>query len=295
MSDFDDNWHISGLPDLDAPVEAVPKQPFLQKMQQQQAAQPQYQAQQVVRPQYQAQQARPQYQTQQGRPQYQQPMYRAPYGGYAQSAMQSTYFAAERNANLVECNKLMKHFSAKSELYKNYEACYSEIRKRMDTNVAPLTFGIIVLAVAAFLIYYTFSSRHKDTILTYGIISAIITFIGASLVALFFILKFVNKKKLNEKFEELGKMSTELSLLYNGYSNCVLPPEYTDPKIIMKIQYLLASGRCINIGDSLKYLLSFGNSMRLINAERPLFNQVTSERFGGQTAFFNAVRFMNLR
>ena len=119
--------------------------------------------------------------------------------------------------------------------------------------------------------------------------------IGAGLILLFALKKRYNKKKIEELYTQLGELSNQLNLLYNGFSNCILPPEFTDPRILFKLQSLIISGRCVTIGNAINALLSVRNTYMRINQAKSQFQQDTAARFNGTPAFFNAVRYLDLR
>ena len=119
--------------------------------------------------------------------------------------------------------------------------------------------------------------------------------IGAGLILLFALKKRYNKKKIEDLYTQLGELSNQLNLLYNGFSNCILPPEFTDPRILFKLQSLIISGRCVTIGNAINALLSVRNTYMRINQAKSQFQQDTAARFNGTPAFFNAVRYLDLR
>ena len=103
------------------------------------------------------------------------------------------------------------------------------------------------------------------------------------------------KKKIEELYTKLGELSNQLNLLYNGFSNCILPPEFTDPRILFKLQALIMSGRCVTIGNAINSLLSVQNTYARMNSAKAQFQKDTAERFNGTPAFFNAARYLDLR
>ena len=340
MSDFDDNWQLTGssdpaTPDIQPhqieaqnaaqPVFQQPVQP-VQPMQPMQNVQPQMPVKQAAEPQAQAagsqqngapafQQplaqpyAQPMYQQPVAQPYNSQPMYQQPgfqqpvynnqpgmqgYGYPAQPANYQ-YIEAEREKNLNECARMINHFSPKVDLYQEYEQCKTDIARYSRQSVAPLVWGILVSLFGMIFVYSAVTSNSQDSIITNAVIAGVLVLFGAGLVVLFVLKKIHNKKKTEALYVRLGELSTELNLLYNGFSNCVLPPEFTDPRILFKIQSLIISGRCVTINNAVNSLLSLQNTYMRINMARTQFLQDTAARFDGKPAFFNAVRYMNLR
>lgn len=310
MSDFNDNWQLTGSSD--------PATPDIQphQIEQQPAAQPVFQqpaVPQAVQPVFQQpvipQSAQPVYQQpavpQSAQPVAPQPMYQQPqYGqpvmqgyGYPPQAVayQNINYAEEREKNLNEITRMINHFSPKVDIYQDYENCKTDIVRYSRSSVAPLVWGIIVVLFGLIPAFGAITANYKDTIIQNAIIAGVLILIGAGLITLFILKKVYNKKKVDALYEKLGELSTELNLLYNGFSNCVLPAEYTDPRILFKIQSLIVSGRCITIGNALNAMLAVRNTYMRINAAKTQFLKDTAERFEGKPAFFNAVRYLDLR
>ncbi len=326
MSDFDDNWQLTGSSD--------PATPDIQPHQIENQAQPQPVYQQPVQPVYQQpvqQAAQPVYQ----QPEYQQPVYQQPvqygqpqpaYQGYQQPQAPQTYaqpvyqqgaypqngmpgfgfpgqpvtyqnidYAAEREKNLSECSRMINHFSPKVDLYQDYEKCKTDIVRYSKTSTAPLVWGIIVCVFGLVLAYTAATASYKDNIIGYAIAAGVTELIGAGLIVLYVLKKKHCKKKTEDLYKKMEELSNELFLLYNGFSNCILPPEYTDPRILFKIQSLIVAGTCLTVESALNALLSLQGAYIRINAARAQFQIDTSSRFNGKPAFFNAVRYFNLR
>lgn len=321
MSDFNDNWQLTGSSDPATPdiqphqidsqpvaqpayqqqvypqqpvPQTVPQQAYQQQMNQP-VPQPVYQ-QPVNQPVYQQPVAQPVYQ-QAGGPQqvYNQPV--MPGYGYPPQAVpyQNIDYAAEREKNLNECARMVNHFSPKVDLYQDYESCKTDIARYSRVSVAPLVWGIVVMLFGSIFVFSAVTANYKDTIIQNAIAAGIIELLGAGLITLFILKKVLNKKKVEALYTRLGELSTELNLLYNGFSNCVLPSEFTDPRILFKIQSMIISGRCVTIGNALNSLLSYHNTYMRINSAKAQFQMDTAERFEGKPAFFNAVRYLDLR
>lgn len=288
------------------PVQAVPQAPAYQQV-------PAYQLQQPVQPAMQPayQQYQPGYvapapvsQVQPGRPvSYGQPSSQQPvqafmpgysYGGQP-VVYQNANYAAETEANLTELNKMINHFQSKVDVFQKYEKCRNDIKRFSQTSVAPFVWGILIAISGLSALFTMFSSKSKDAKLVSGIVTGVLLLIGAGMIALFFIKKKRHAAKCEELYKQLVDLSSELNIIYNGYSNCCLPPEFTDPRILYKIQSLLRTGRYVTIGNALNYLLSIGRTYTNIQAAKGQFLKETAEIFNGKPAFFNAFRYFNLR
>lgn len=220
--------------------------------------------------------------------------------GYGYPAQPVAYqnnvdFAAEREKNLNEIARMINHFSPKVDLYQDYEKCKTDIVRYSRASVAPLVWGIIIDLIGLILVYTAITANYKDNIIGYSIAAAVTLLIGSGMIALFIFKKKHGKKKVEELYKKLNELSNELNILYNGFSNCILPAEYSDPRILLKIQSLISSGRCLTIGNALNLLLSVPNTYARIGAAKAQFEKDTAARFDGKPAFFNAVRYINIR
>ena len=243
----------------------------------------------------------PMYQQPMAQPMYQQPAYAQPVTGYSYAVQsqpvqyRTVDYGAEREKNLNECNRMINHFSPKVDLYQDYEKCKTDIVRYSRSSVAPLVWGIIVCIIGLSLVFSAVTSNYKDNIIAYGIVAGVFVLAGVGLILLFILKKRYNKKKIEELYTKLGELSNQLNLLYNGFSNCILPPEFTDPRILFKLQALIMSGRCVTIGNAINSLLSVQNTYARMNSAKAQFQKDTAERFNGTPAFFNAARYLDLR
>lgn len=321
MADFDNDWKISGTPDPATPdpqpaqVQAQPVQPAVQAPVQPAQAQPYQQTgyaypsqPQVQQPVYQ----QPVYQ----QPAYQQPAYQQPayqqgrvYPGaqaapvYGYPAQQVPYqqmdyaaFNAQREQSLNECTKMINHFSPKVDLFQKYENVNRDIARFSIPPKKLLVWGIVLASVGLVLtVVNYFTTKYPTTRLIYCIFYGSFILAGGGMLLGFFLKKKNNNKKLENLIVEAGELSTELTLLYNRFGNCTLAPEYVDPRILFKLQSLILTGRCATINDALNLLLTYQRNYAVIQAAKSKHIEETEKRYEGKAAFFNAVRYFNLR
>ncbi len=330
MSDFDENWQIKGTPDPATPAvqpnqvqsqpvvsspyqpqpapqvpvqpQTAPVQPYQQAPVMQQPVQPSYQQAPVMQPQMQqgypqAQVVQPQMQP--GQPIYQAPVYQTmPGAGYAyptQPMMYNSAFAQAREAALAELNTILNHFAPKVDVYQKYENVNKDIEKYSKTSRAPIVWGIIVALLGIFFLFDgIFGVKHAADKVPYYIIAGIFAAIGAGLIALFFLKMKSHKKKKEDLIVEAGELSNQLQLIYNGCGNCPVAPEYSDPRILFKLQAIIISGRCATVPEALTTLLTLQRNFQRIEQAKAQFAAETSARYDGKPAFFNAIRYFNL-
>ena len=293
MSDFNDDWQLVGTPDPATP-QVQPHQTQVQQVTQ--PTYPQQFAQPVQTPTAYPQQpaAQPVYKQSFIQQSYQQP----PVYNYGQAPMyqQTIDYGPEREANLAELNRLINHFSPHVDLYQQYEKCNADITKFARTSVAPLVWGIILFVLSVvYLVISVIQIKSKDTLIVYTICTSVVILAGAGLIALYIIKKKRHAKKLEELIVQSRDMSDQLFLLYNGFSNCQLAPEFTDPRILFKLQSLILTGRCFTIFQAMNALLSISNTYMRINKAKADFTAETAARHDGIPSFFNAARFFRLR
>ncbi len=303
-------------PQASAPVQPyqqapVMQQPVQQTYQQapvmQQPVQQPYQQAPVMQPQMQPQmqQGYPQSQVvqpqmQPGQPVYQTPVYQpmptnAGYAYPTQPMMYNPAFAQAREAALAELNVILNHFAPKVDVYQKYENVNKDIEKFSKTSKAPIVWGIIVALFGIFfLLDGIFGVKHSSDKVPYFIAAGIFAAIGAGLIVLF-VLKMKNhKKKKEELIVEAGELSNQLQLLYNGCGNCPVAAEYSDPRILFKLQAIIISGRCATVPEALTTLLTLQRNFQRIEQAKAQFAAETSARYDGKPAFFNAIRYFNL-
>jgi len=304
MGDFNSDWKITGTPDPATPDPQPHQQPA------QPAApvvntQPVYQTAPTVNAQPVYQPA-PAYNPQaiyQGAPVQQVPAVQASgrqqiASGFVPAPQQISRNAdlvAERETNLNEINKMINHFSPKVDVFQNYEICINDIMKCNNTSVAPFCWGIILALHSLIFVFSAATSNYRDNILLYAGIALGFALVGAAFIVLYFVKKKKKEAKLEDLYVRFEELSNELKIIYNGYSNCVLPQEYTDPRILFKIQSMLFSGRYFSIGNALNSLLGFPGVYMNITKNKAKFIEQTKARYNGNPAFFNAVRYLNLR
>ena len=293
MADFDTDWKITGSPDPATP-DPQPHQVLAQPQPQQSYQAPVQQASQTVpgfvpAPVQQQPVAQPQFigYNVNG------PVYRNANGFV--SPAPTVDHTEEREANLLEIGKMINHFSPKADLYQEYEKCQKDIDKYARTSVAPFVWGILLILHCFVSAFIAATSKAKNNILIYSCVAAGFLLLGAGSLALYFIKKKRHEKKLEELLARFGELSSQLKIIYNGYSSCVLPSEYTDPRLLYQFQSMIYHGRVFSIGSALNTLLAVpGVYQRVINAKQK-FETESSEMLNGTAAFFNAYKYFRFR
>ena len=201
---------------------------------------------------------------------------------------------AEREANLMEIGKMINHFSPKGEIYKEYEKCRQDIDKFMKTSVAPFVWGILLILHGLISLFIGVTSKSKNNVMIYCSVAAGFIVLGVGFIALYFFKKKRHEKKVEALLEKYKDLSSQLRIVYNGYSSCVLPSEYTDPRLLYHFQSMIYHGKVFSIGAALNSLLAVpGVYQKVVNAKQQ-FETETAEMLNGTPAFFNAYRYFRL-
>jgi len=216
--------------------------------------------------------------------------------GYVQRPVYNTMFEEERQNSLVELTRMLNHFAPKVDIFQKYDRTNFDIARYSRNSKAPLIWGIIVALFSIPFIYNAiFVVKYKDNAIVYFIIAGVFLLFGAGLILLFILKRKHNKKKLSMFCAEAQDLSNQLMLIYNGYGSCPLAPEYTDPRLLFKLQSLIISGRCASIVDALNTLLITQQNYQKILDAKARSDSDTAARYDGKPAFFNAVRYFNLK
>ena len=290
MADFDTDWKITGSPDPATP-DPQPHQIPAQVQPQQAFQAPVQQAPATTVPGFAPPPVQPQ-------PQFigynvNGPVYRNASGFVAPPP--SVDHTAEREANLTEIGKMINHFSPKVEVYKEYEKCQKDIDKYARTSVAPLVWGILLILHCFVSAFIAATSKAKNNILIYSCVAGGFLLLGAGFIALYFIKKNRHKKKLEVLLARFKELSDQLYLTYNGYSSCVLPSEYTDPRLLYQFQSMIYQGRVFSIGSALNSLLAVQGVYQRVMKAKQQFEADSSEMLNGTAAFFNAYKYFRFK
>lgn len=294
MADFDTDWKITGTPDPATPDpqphQAQPQAPAAQspfKPYPQQAV-PQAPVASVQQPVAPVQQPVVIGYNVNG------PVYRNA-NGFAMQQPANVDHTAEREANLNEIAKMINHFSPKVDVFQDYENCYKDILKYSKNSVAPLVWGILVILQSLVVFFIGSTSKYKTNILIYCLAGLVVLLIGAGCIALYFIKKSRHAKKREELLAKFEELSNKLTIIYNGYSNCALPAEYTDPRLLYMFQSMIYQGRVFSIGSALNSMLAKPGVFQRIVNDKKKFDLDTAELFNGKKAFFSAARYFGIK
>lgn len=188
---------------------------------------------------------------------------------------------AVRNSELTSLQHLIQHFSKKQSAYDLYdETCKQLPRYARGTKSVPLVFGCILtsfglfcIAFMSFALFWSGSEYHIAEPFSWKELPSIIppdyamtlfagacfTLIGSILILIWIMNKIKNTKRLNFYREQYSSLSQELNNHYLDYPNCPIGAEYTNPRILTRLERLILSGRADTMKESINRLLADAN------------------------------------
>lgn len=171
-----------------------------------------------------------------------------------------------KSSSLFTLNQMIQHFSQKQKVYDQYDTVCSTLNwlSRGASN-ALVIWGGIVLGLFALCLLIVISTHLNDphyyknvgaTVLMLVIFTAVP---GALMMSGGITKKNRQKTLLTQCQQQYMELSRELYQHYRSYPNCPIPPEYTNPRIITKIKWLIASEQASTVKEGLNHMLANSN------------------------------------
>lgn len=208
----------------------------------------------------------------------------APVDPFQQQAQQyQQQCDALRKNELSSLNHVLQHFAQKQRSYDLYHnVCANINRFARGASKALLVWGCIVFSIAATFILLLAPDMIDGYMYTEDIISALTIFgllgflPGILMIVGGILMKVNNHRKLSSFRDQYTALSHELYQHYLNYPASPVGPEYSDPRILIKIQDHIASGRANTISESLNHLVAASNQ-RAISQYMELTARNTAE------------------
>lgn len=177
----------------------------------------------------------------------------------------------ERLMSMEEADRLVYYFGAKKAQYEEYDKLNEKLdRISRVTSVGPMVWGIIMMAGAGMIAFYSFVmvmatlSVKKGNGLGIGGGFALLLYLTMAL-GLFaggYLLAKSNSKR-NEELKKqvktcearIAELGNELSAYYEAYGYCPVGAEYTNPDILIKIRDVIRQGRASSIDMAINVML----------------------------------------
>lgn len=187
---------------------------------------------------------------------------------------------------MQELGNVYNHFFQKVNLYNEYDAINNKIQylERAPGLKVLLVFGIIWALPGMMVVGFT---MEMNIIL--GLVMALLFYWP---LALYFVLRSKNKKKIQSMLKRLGSIANELTEHYHAYGYCPIGPEYSNPAIIDGIIRIVRSGRADTIKEALNVMLNDAHKTTMELAAMQTANSARSAAAGATAAaVFNAASF----
>lgn len=163
----------------------------------------------------------------------------------AQSQNVAPIGADVRQRSLADLDHMLRYFGVKQAQYDEYDSVTEEVERRRQKSYL----GLILTGVAICILVCIFTSGDFFGVLCLGL------FLASPFVVTAILLGKGNKKKLNTAMVKQSALATELNDYYTAYGYCPVGMEYTNPKILYKINDIIRMGRANNPGDAINLLL----------------------------------------
>lgn len=177
---------------------------------------------------------------------------------------------AIRDSELTLLNRLMQHFSQKQSAYDLYDTVCERVNHfAKGCSNALLIWGSILVSFSLLLILM-FIPEIQEGVLpieelpeVLAVMGILIFGPGIMMIIGGILMKVNNKRQLTKYRQQYAGLSYELRQHFLSYPNCPISPEYTNPRVLVKLQNLITSGRTDTVKESLNSLVASSNQRAL--------------------------------
>ena len=223
-----------------------------------------------------------------------------------------------RTESIAEMNIMIRYFGQKQKQYDEYDDCVEKINYYINPNsivkvsgnrgTTQITIGIVRICLTLF--FGGFPALFSLFALggSYDISSplAILFFFTAFMVGGVVLValgvsknseysRLVRQERANflSKYDErLTELASELQIHYNNYGYCATGPSYTNPKILSKLNELLALGRADTIKEAINLMHQEAHNAEMeLQATMAARSAESAARGANTAAFFTAANF----
>ena len=162
-----------------------------------------------------------------------------------------------KNKDLDTLNSMLRHFSQKQSTYDLYDEVCSKInRLSRGASNALLIWGGILSGLALLIILSLISSGGDFQDISGGLFASIFLVLvpGIMMIAGGIMKKVYHRNTLVQHQLQYVALSKELLEHFQCYPNCPVAPEYTNPRVLVKLQDLLFSGKAGSLKESMNHL-----------------------------------------
>lgn len=174
-------------------------------------------------------------------------------GQSVQMAAQAQMFQAQKNAirqsEIEALERAIAYFNQKRAVFKEYDRVSDMVlHYARGAKKSLIVWGAIIASVGMLILTAAGSGASAA--------GAVFLIPGIGMIAGGILMQVNNKKKYNAYSEQYFQLSNELMNHYNGYPNCPVGAEYSNPEILEAILGALRSGRADTIKESINVLIS---------------------------------------
>ena len=169
---------------------------------------------------------------------------------------------ALRQNEAATLNSLIQYFAIKQTTYDYYdEACAKINRLARGASNALVIWGGIVLGFSLLVILSVVTSEQSFREMSSGLFLSIFLLLvpGIMMLAGGIVKKSRHRHLLHRWQQQYVALSQELHQHYRAYPNCPVIPECTNPRILVKLQTLIISGRANTIKEGMNTLFASCN------------------------------------
>ncbi|MBE7066561.1 MAG: zinc ribbon domain-containing protein [Ruminococcaceae bacterium] len=166
---------------------------------------------------------------------------------------------AFHQSEINSLDNAIHHFSQKKAEFDEYESVCNLVNYyAKGAKKGLIVWGAIIVSIGFLILYSALTGRvvqeDKVTdILLLSVIPGLLMIVGG------ISMQINNRKKYTAYQEQCANLLQELYIHYTKYPNCPVGPEYTNPKILVRIRNILISGRADTIKESINMLISDSN------------------------------------
>lgn len=169
---------------------------------------------------------------------------------------------AMRQKEAATLNSLIQYFAIKQTVYDYYdEACAKVNRLARGASNALVIWGSIVIGLCLLIILSVLTSEQSVQDMAIGLFFFAFLFLvpGIMMLAGGIVKKSNHRRLLYRWQQKYVELSRELHQHYMAYPNCPVIPECTNPRILVKLQTLIVSGRADTIKEGMNTLFASCN------------------------------------
>lgn len=199
-----------------------------------------------------------------------------------------------RNSELIELERMIRHFSEKTATYAEYDRLGEYIRKTAKgKHHSLLVWGIIVLVFGAGIMGMIQRNTSSNMMVLLSVVS-LLPGVGMIVGYVFYSRNF--DKNIYNAVNRYEELSEELYAHYEAYGACSVGAEYTNPANLQEIRATIESGRADTIKEAINILVddAHRNNMRQI-AEQTARSSAAAARGATVSAVFSAANFFKNR